>query len=137
MPTATGGGVVTSGKYTTTTALAVSGYGLTLGTNYGEVILATTNAVKPIGVSVGTADNSGTGNVAYALPSQTVKAVAGAAITKGDMVTATTGGKFISAAKSATATTTAEFAWGFAMSAAGADLDIFELQFAPFELEIT
>lgn len=136
MATYSGGGVIASAIYETTTALPVTGYALTSGTASSQVILGTTALVKPLGVSAATANNSGTGHIAFYLPGQTVKAVAGGAISKGDMVTATTGGKFIAATKGGVQTET-NFVWGIAITAAGADLDVFELMFQPFEMEIT
>lgn len=136
MATYTGGGVTAAAIYETTTALGVTGYALTLGTGTNAVKLSTAVSEAPIGVSATTANNSGTGHISYYLPGQTVKAVAGGAITKGDLVTVTTGGKFITTTKSATGTTTPEFIWGIAVTAAGADLDVFELQFQPHEQEV-
>lgn len=122
-----------SGKYITATTLAVSGYGLKEGTNYKEVALATAVSDIPVGVTLQSCVQND--NIGYAKPGQTVKAVAGAAVVKGVLLTVTTGGKFITAVKTATPGTV-EFVWGKAHSAAGADLDICELDFNWFDMDI-
>ena len=61
-----------SGKYITATTLTVPGYALKLGTNYKEIALATAATDVPIGVTSEPADNSGTQNISYLTPGQTV-----------------------------------------------------------------
>lgn len=121
-----------SGKYITATTLAVSGYGLKEGTNYKEVALATAATEVPVGVTVQSCIQND--NIGYAKGGQTVKAVASAAITKGVLIGATTGGKFVTVTKGGVQTET-NYCWGKAHSAAGAADDIFELDFNWFELE--
>lgn len=136
MATYTGGGVVASAKYTTATALTVTGYGLKAGTNKHEVALAGAVTDFPIGVTAATADNSGTGHMSYYLPGQTVKVVVGTGgVTKGDLLTVESGGTFITAALAAP-TSTGEYIWGVAMQT-GAAADVIEMQFQPFEADIT
>lgn len=122
-------------KYTSSTTLGVSGYALTWQTTpvYKELILATTNAVVPVGISTQTAKQND--NIGYALPGATCKAVAAVAIAIGTLVTPTTAGKFTVATKITTAGTTPTYVWGIAVSAAGAADDIFELLFQPFEMQ--
>jgi hypothetical protein len=121
-----------SGKMTG--AACLLGQPLKMGTNYKEVALAAASTDIPVGVATqAAAQNS---NVGFATGGGTVKALAGAAITKGVLVTAATGGEFITCTKGGTQTET-NFCWGSAFSAAGADQDLFELLFNWFEMEIT
>ena len=116
-----------------TGAAVVMGQPLQLGTNYKEVALATAAAHIPFGVaSQAAAQND---NVGIWLGGAIVPGLAGAAIVKGVVLTATTAGKFLTAVKTATPGTV-EFVWGSAYSAAGADLDYFELNFNWFEMDI-
>lgn len=121
-----------SGKMTGSAAL--KGNALKAGTNYKEVAQATATTDIPFGVaSQAAAQNA---NVGFYLPGQNVKGLAGAAITKATLIVATTAGKFITGTKGGTQTQT-DFCWGTSFSAAGADLDYFELLFNWFEMEVT
>ena len=115
-----------------TGAAVVMAQPLQLGTNYKEVALATALAHIPHGVAAH--DAAQNDNVGVWLPGAIVPGLASAAITKGVLVGATTGGKFVTVTKTATPGTV-EFVWGQAYSAAGTDLDYFELSFNWFEMD--
>ena len=117
-----------SGKYVTAADLLV-GTALTLqGTNYKEIVTATAIGNKPLGIAAQPGKQND--NVGYLLPGQTVKAIASAAIAIGALVSVTTAGKMVTVVK-ALNSATEEWAWGYAVSSAAADLDIFEMMFDP------
>lgn len=121
-----------SAKYVSAAALYV-GCALTAqGTNYKEAIVATTTSVVPLGFAAQTGVQND--NIGYLTPGQTVKAVASAAIAINAIVAPTTAGKMVTVTKGGTQTET-NYAWGWALSAAAADGDVFEMQFQPFEME--
>lgn len=121
-----------SGKYIGSAALYIGCALKHQGTNYKELDVATAATDKPAGIAVQTGVQND--NVGYALPGSTVKAVASAAIAINALVGCTTAGKMVTVTKGGTQTET-NFVWGTAVSAAGADGDVFEMLFQPFEME--
>ena len=121
-----------SGKMTATAGL--KGQPLGYGTNYKDLVLAAATTTIPVGVA--SQDAAQNAQIGFWLPGQTVTGLAGAAITKGVLCVAATGGKFIAGTKGGTQTST-DYVWGSSFSAAGADLDYFELAFNWFEMEVT
>jgi hypothetical protein len=118
------------GKYVNGSATALPKYSAMKATSTaGEIDVATAISDIPFGISAEAAESGD--NVGVFLPGQTVKAVAGAAIAKNAYVTAAAAGQFVTCTKNATPTTTPEFAWGYALTAATAQNDLFELYFFP------
>ncbi|HLF07650.1 MAG TPA: hypothetical protein VI893_10875 [Thermoplasmata archaeon] len=120
----------TSWKYVGTTAL--TGGELLKFSAKGEVDLASANTDKFVGTA---AEACGAGNVTKQnigvwplCPGTTLQVIASAAITAGDYLTATTGGKVVSTTPKATYEASAvEWILGYANEAAAADLDVIEM----------
>lgn len=121
-------------KYTTSTTLNVSGYGMTWAGSplEKEVVLATANTAVPTGVSLQSCKQND--NIGVSAPGMVVKAVANAAVTVGAKVTVTTGGLFTPCDKGGSGNT---FVWGIAQSAAGAQNDVFTMLYMPYQESIT
>lgn len=125
-------GRITNPSAKMTGSAAILGNALKYGTNHQEVALATAATDIPAGVAAeAVAQNS---NVGVILPGVLCTGLASAAISKGVLVGATTSGKFVTVTKGGTQTET-NYCWGSSWSAAGADLDYFELAFNWFEVE--
>jgi hypothetical protein len=105
----------------------------------GQCDLATAVTDKLVGVA---AEACGAGNVtaqniSVILPGQTVQVIASAAISAGAYVMPTTGGKAVTASgKSGTGNTTVSWYAGYALEAAGANLDVIEIMFWPTEVNV-
>jgi len=109
-----------------TATAGVKGQPLGYGTNYKEVALAAASTTIPLGIAA--EDAAQNAHISYHLPVGIFVGLASAAIAKAVLVGATTGGKFVTVTKGGTATE-ADYVWGTSFSAAGADLDYFELMF--------
>jgi hypothetical protein len=109
-----------------TATAAVMGQPLGYGTNHKEVVLAAATTTIPLAIAAEAAAQNA--NIGYWLPGRICTGLAQAAIARNVLLGATTGGKFVTVTKGGTATE-ADYVWGTSHSAAGADLDYFEIAF--------
>jgi len=111
------------------------GNAITIGTGEGTCDLATAITSKPIGLLLDEPKQNETGSLGT-VRGKVYQAIASAAITYGVVLTATTGGKFVTiGAKATTLTTTLEYTWGFALAAANDADDLIPFLFDPHEME--